>query len=221
LFIFCLLSCAHAGKIIENKEQGYYLVLPEETKADKPWPILIALPGWGVKVKQDINVWAFPASKRGLFVIGIDIDYSGIRVNSDIENLYKRIKRIISSVSSTYNIDKGKIYIAGTSAGGMMSIALALYDPGAFKAIGIISGARLAFGADLNTARAREQLFNFIHGKKDKRIPISEFYNTKKKLEAGGAIIEFKVIEEGEHTLPPYYYKDLVDWFYQLSELSS
>lgn len=221
LTLFCRVPNVYAGRVIEEPSQGYYIVLPNSIEKDKALPVLICLPGWGVKARQDINVWAFPVAKKGFLAIGIDIDYSGIQSNNDLKVLYQRIQDIINSVSSSYNINKNKIYIAGTSGGGMMSIALALLYPGKFKAIGVISGARLGFGAERHLKNAKGQLFCFYHGEKDKSISISEFYATKKRLEKNGAVIEFKVIPEGEHTLSSGYYSELVNWLYQLSELSS
>ena len=208
-----------AAKIIEQPQEGYLLNAPRVISQDKALPVLVCLPGWGVKAKNDINLWAFPADKRGFLLIELDIDYAAINSQKQVEALFARIEKIIQQLASNYNIDKNKLFLAGTSAGAMMAISLALLYPGRFKAMGIISGARLGFGAGTRLKNAKGQLFYFYHGKKDKSIPIAEFYATQKKLRANGAIIEFKVIEEGEHTLPSGSYKEVVDLLYQLAEL--
>lgn len=210
----------YAGKIIPYPAEGYYMVLPNLPTGYQELPVLICLPGWGVKAKNDVNIWAFHAAKRGFLVIDIDVDYSKINYYEDLKAFYERITNIINSISTDYNINKNKVYLAGTSGGGMLAIALALGFPDKFKAIGIICGARLYFGATRLLKNAKGQLFYFVHGQKDVAIPIAEFYDTKKHLEANGAIIEFKVLPEGFHTLPSGCYKETVDWFYQLSELS-
>jgi len=215
-FIIFFTPDMYAGKILEEPMQRYCMSIPNTATADSKLPVLICLPGSGIKARQDINVWAFISDKRGFLVIDLDIDYS----QEGPGGVYSRIQNVINSLPANTGINKDKVFIAGTSAGGMMALALALFYPHKFKATGIISGSRLSFEAENFLKNARSQLFYLYHGKKDKRVSIREFYATKKKLEANGAIIESKVIEEGEHTLPSGCYKEVVDWFYQLSELS-
>lgn len=220
LLLLCgWVSSVYAGKLIEQPAQGYCIVLPDSKLLDKSLPILVCLPGWGITTKQDINMWAFPVSKRGFLALGIDVDYSSIKSLQDVKALHQRIKNIINSLIASYNINGNKIYIAGTSAGGIMSVSLALLYPGEFQAVGVVSGSRLGFGAENLLKNARGQLLYLFHGEKDKSIPIEEFYATKNTLQANGAIVKFKIIPEGQHTLATSYYKELVDWFYQLSEL--
>lgn len=220
LFIILIFACPpnlYAGKIIEQPALECYLGIPKSSPStsSKPMPVLVVLPGWGVMAKSDINLWAFPADKRGFLLIELNVNYSGVSTTQ----LYSRIQNIIGSLLESYHIDKGKMFIAGTSAGGMMAMALALSHPREFKAVGVVSGARFSFGAEKFLKNAAGQLFYLYHGRNDKTISIGEFYYTKSQLEEQGAVIESKVIPEGGHTLPSSCYKEVVDRFYQISEL--
>lgn len=217
----CHIPCLYAGKVIEHVQKGYCLGAPKPVLEGRAMPVLICLPGSGIEASNDINTWVFQANKRGFFVIDFDVNYSNIVSENDLKALYRKIQDAIANVSKEYNIDKNKIFIAGTSAGGMMAISLALYFPGSFKAIGVVSGARLKnFGAEARLKNAKGQLFYLYHGGNDKIVPINELYNSKKKLEKYKAVVESKVLEAGEHTLPQSCYKEMVDWLFQLSELS-
>ena len=55
---------AYAGKVIEQPQEGYIVSLPQSVPQQKAMPVLICLPGWGVKAKSDINMWAFAAAKK-------------------------------------------------------------------------------------------------------------------------------------------------------------
>jgi predicted esterase len=202
----------YAGKVIDKSSDGYFLFLPKTKLLEERFPVLICLPGWGVAAKDDIHQWTFPAAKNGFLVVGMDINYDSIHTPSDIKRLYHRIMKIINSLSINYPADIQRVYIAGTSAGGMMSIALALMYPGKFAAVGVVSGGRLAFGAKSNLRNARGCHFYMIHGEKDKSISIREFYSTKRLLEKNGAIVEFNVFPQGEHVLPSSVYRKVVDW---------
>lgn len=201
----------YAGKVIDKSQDGYLLSVPKVIASGKKIPVLVCLPGLNVPAKQDINVWSFPANKVGFLVLNLDINYNLIKSDQNVEDLYQRMTTIINSLSVTYPINTDKIYIAGTSAGGMMTISLALRHPERFSAIGVVSGAEFRFGAENYLSKAKGGLFYMIHGRKDKIVSIGKFYATKQQLEENGALIEFKVVPEGGHTLRSGEYKEVVD----------
>jgi len=195
--------------------ERYYLGIPQVPLSEKRMPVLICLPGWGVEAKNDVAMWAFPANKNGFFLIELDIDYTSPYTDTDARLVYERILLIVAANASKYNIDGGKIFIAGTSAGGMMAVSLSLMHPEKFVAVGAISAGRLGFGAVkfINEAKGKE--YYFFHGQRDKSIPISEFYKTVQVLKDHGAKVHFEVLPEGEHTLPSSCYREVLDWFKQ------
>lgn len=202
----------YARELIDKTSEGYILRIPSKTLTGKVLPVLVCLPGWGVKAKDDINVWSFPAEKIGFVVIALDVDYSLIRSDSETRVLYHRIMHIVDSLSASYPLETKKLYIAGTSAGGMMSISLALMFPDKFTAVGVVSGGRLGFSAKTYLKNAKGCRFYMVHGEEDKSIPIGEFYSTKNILEKNGAIVKFDVISKGSHTLHSGVYREVIDW---------
>jgi poly(3-hydroxybutyrate) depolymerase len=194
--------------LLDYSDKGYMLFVPKSISSVSPASILICLPGWGIRAKQDIYNWAFVAGKRNFVVVDLDVDYN--RIHS--RELYPRIFNIIASLAQEYPINQDKIYIAGTSAGGIMSIALALRYPDKFVAVGVVSGGRLGFGARHYLKNAKGVHFYMVHGQRDRAISIGEFHSTKKQLVRNGAIIEFNVLPQGEHTLPSHAYREVVDW---------
>lgn len=198
--------------LVDRLNEGYMLYVAKDINQNSPSPILFCLPGSGISAKQDINNWAFYAAKQGFIVVGLDINYDLIRSEGDVGQLYSRMLRIIENVAEEYPVQKNRIFIVGTSAGGMMSIALGLHYPDEFSAIGVVSGGRLGFGAEQDIRNARGLWIYMIHGQQDKRIPVSEFFSTRSQLEKNGAIIESKVIPAGEHTLSFSCYKETIDW---------
>lgn len=173
---------------------------------------MICLPGLGVSSKQDIGLWVYPAEKKGFVVINLQVNYDSIKFNEDLELFYRKIHEIVLSVSKIYPIDIDRLYIAGTSAGGMLSIALALKHPSSFIAIGVISGARLIAEAKDDLSKAKGCNFYIVHGNKDSSIPINECYETKKFLKNNGARVDFKLFQEYGHTLPSLAYREVIDW---------
>ena len=212
-----LLGSSLRTGLLDYSDKEYMLFLPKDISSSSP--ILICLPGSGIKTTQDINNWAFTAGKKGFVILGLDVDYNLISSFYDVEALYSRISSILDSLVKEYHINKDKLYLVGTSAGGMMSIALALHYPGKFVAIGVVSGGRLGFGTQEDLRNARGVHFYMIHGESDERIPLGEFQSTRKQLERNGAIIEYNIIPGGRHTLNSNAYKGVVNWLFDLESL--
>jgi len=202
--------------LIDRSEKGYLLFIPKDVSSTLPSTFLVCLPGLGIRAKQDINNWAFYAAKNGFIVVALDVDYGLIRSVPDVDSLYLKISGILASLKNEYSLASNEVCIAGTSAGGMMSIALGLRYPDKFIAVGVVSGAKLNFGAEGDLKNARGKRFYIVHGGKDKIVPVSEFYSTKAQLEQNGAIVQSKVFPEGEHTLPSSAYQEVIDWLPKL-----
>jgi len=207
---------AKAG-LSDYSVKGYTTFVTKEISSSAP--ILICLPGSGIRTKQDINNWAFTAGRKGFVVLGLDVDYSSILSFADVEQLYSRISGIIKSLDKEYHMKNNKLYLVGTSAGGMISIALTLHYPGKFAAVGVVSGGSLGFGAQEELKKAKGSHFYMVHGDKDERIPLTEFQSTVKQLENNGAIIEYNIVFGGRHTLNSNAYNAVVSWLFDLDNL--
>lgn len=197
--------------------KGYMTFVTKDISSSAP--ILICLPGSTIQAKQDINNWAFTAGKRGFIVVGLDVDYTSILSFSDVEQVYSRMSSIIKSLAKEYRLKNNKLYLAGTSAGGMVSIALALHYPGKFAAVGVVSGGTLGFGAQEELRKAKGSHFYMVHGDKDERVPLKEFQSTVKLLEQNGAIIDYNIVPGGRHTLNSNVYNEVVSWIADLDNL--
>lgn len=203
--------------LLDYSDKGYMLFVPKDVLSSSP--ILICLPGSEIRTKQDINNWAFKAGKNGFIVLGLDVDYKSINSLSDVEALYSKISAIVYLLTQEYHLNKDKLYLVGTSAGGMMSIALTLHYPKKFLATGVVSGGRLGFGSQKELRNAKGINFYMVHGERDESIPLGEFQSTRKQLEKNGAIIEHNVIVGGRHTLNSSSYKEVIDWLSDFDSL--
>ena len=197
--------------------KGYTAFVTKEISTSSA--ILICLPGSGTKTKQDMDNWAFAAGRKGFAVLGLDVDYSRIQSLKDMEQLYSSMSDIIRSFVKGHHMKKYKLYLVGTSAGGIMSIALTLHYPGKFTAVGVVSGASLMFGAQEELQKAKGSHFYMVHGDKDEKIPLQEFQSTIRQLEKNGAIIEPNIIPEGLHNLNSDVYNGVVNWLSDLDNL--
>jgi len=222
--IFLLLvfpSLSFAGKLIDVSPEGYILYLPGKLSAENKAPVLVCLPGFGMSAKSEMNNWVFPAETNGFIAVVLEIDYNKIRSEEDIKNLCKRITGIVRNICEKYPGNGKKIYLSGTSAGGMTSITLGLMFPEKFPVIGVVSGGRFGFNTRANLKNAGKCAFYMAHGAKDESIPISEFHVVRKELEKYSAKVKYEVFPDNAHVLPSRAYKDVLSWMAARQEVTA
>lgn len=208
---------AYSGQLVDRSSHGYVAYLPKE-KSGVKWPILVAFPGWGVPARQDLDSWAFNSSRRGFILLDFDVDYRQIKTQEDARELFDRVHLAINHLTKDgYPLDSNEIYVAGNSAGGMIAISLALIYPDKFKAVGVVSGADLRFGAGSFLSNADSARFFLVHGAKDDIVTFDKFLRTKTELEKHGALVKTVVFELGDHNLNSAAYQQIIDYFFQIS----
>ena len=201
------------GKTLDFPHEGYSIYIPAVLEHGKRVPLLIALPGKSVTTQDDIKSWSLFAEKEGFLVMDLSMDYELINGDADIHELNKRITGLIDNLTDKYNFDRNEIYVAGTSAGGVTSLALSLRYPKIYNVVGLVSGGIIYFKSDEYLKNANLIKFFIVHGSKDTSIPIDRVYVTKSELEKNNAQVTLKVIPDGEHALPQSAYNDVVHWF--------
>ena len=209
---------ARAGKFLELSKDGYCLYVPTAAENAKQVPVLIALAGKDVEPSSDIQLWQTEAEKKGFFVIDFKVDYGQIKDDSDIRRLHERISDKLGDLFKIYHFDRHEVYIAGTSAGAVISLALSLRFPNAYQTVGLVGGGGIHYPSQDYLINARKIQFFIVHGKNDPTITIDKVYATKSTLEKNGAQVLLKVIPYGEHSLAPLAYQETVNWFNEVYE---
>lgn len=196
--------------LIGADSSDHVLLLPRN--ATGSLPLLVVLPGKNVPASAELNNWKFSAGKNRFAMIVLDVDYNTIQSDKDVDKFHNRIKSSIDSLDLPgITLDKKKIYLAGTSMGGMMAIALTLRYPKEYVATSVVCGSRLYFGAKQSLANATGRRFYLAHGSDDKVVPIQSFEETKNALESHGALVTAKVYAGGGHIISGAY-NESVNW---------
>lgn len=220
LFLCCCFvsSDAYAGKFLELSKDGYCLYVPTAAENAKQVPVLIALPGKGIEPSSDIQLWQTESERKGFFVVDFKVDYDLITDDSDIRRLHERVSAELDALSKTYHFDRHEVYIAGTSAGAVVSLALSLRFPNAYPTVGLVSGGVIHYPSQDYLINARNIQFFIVHGENDPSILIDKIYATKSELEKNGAQVLLRIMPYGGHSLSPLAYKVTVDWFNEVYE---
>lgn len=118
---------------IDGTEQLSRVYLPEDSA---PKPLLVFLHSWSSGVAQDNSRWLDLAEQRGWAFLQPDFRGKNNRPEACGSELARQdILDAIAHVLSKANIDRSRIYLAGTSGGGHMSMLMASYYPNKFSAV--------------------------------------------------------------------------------------
>lgn len=197
------------------------LVEAKGLKKNEKAPLLVFLHGMGGS-PQGLEAAFAPLSEEGKFTVFLPSGtvpvnymrdgYPGFNYDpeKDAKNITRKIKRI-------KGIDKKQVYLAGFSAGAIMSYVTGTEDPDLYSGVVAFSGAAQENVLnEKSVRRASSKLPIFIvHGKQDKVIPIQlgrEAYDYFRDKEFRVSIKEFK----GGHNIPADFadiIEEAVAWF--------
>jgi len=137
------------GTIVSAGEnRDYLLYVPKSYNSSKPAPLVISLhgaAGWPAQEKN-MSHWNKLADQNGFIVVypagtgwpriwrvGL-----GPGLNRDVQFL----SDLIDKITSTYNIDRNRIYVNGLSNGGGMTFVLSCKLANRIAAVGLVSAAQ-------------------------------------------------------------------------------
>ena len=154
----------------------YTATVPAGYSADKSWPLLIVLAGFGDHA-VDTSAWlglTQLAADDGVFLVTPDPDPSTLRLAWDPNPVHypdfdvEYLRAIIHDLEKKYSIDRGRVFIAGHSLGAHMAHRMACDDSEDVVAIMSLAGQVTMVAADC--APAQPVSVVQVHGTKDNVI---------------------------------------------------
>ena len=139
------------GSIVSSGDtREYLLYVPPAYDATKPTPLVISMHGAGLwpSAQRDISQWNTIADRHGFIVVypsGLGIlpvwqmNLRGTRLPRDSQFLAD----LIDGLSSSYNIDRARVYVDGLSNGGGMAFVASCWIPERIAAVGMVASALL------------------------------------------------------------------------------
>jgi predicted peptidase len=123
---------------VAGDRYGYSLYIPEEYTPDRSWPLVIALHDRGGRGEELIQAWVSEAKQRGFIVFCPTYEEPRGEALFDHD---KRLLKLKQEIQSQYEIDAGRILIAGSGIGGHYAFYLGLRYPKEFSAVVSIGNA--------------------------------------------------------------------------------
>ncbi len=119
------LETVKVSSSIDGHQQPVLVWAPESATSE-PRPILIFLHSWSANYKQDNSAWQAEAVKRGW--IYLHPDFRGPNFNPDAGGSLLAQQDILDALAwakSKYKVDPNRVYLAGSSGGGFMTLLMA------------------------------------------------------------------------------------------------
>ena len=198
----------------EREERGgFSLYAPEQWDGRTPRPLVVALHGGSGHGRDFLWSWLRDGRSRGAFVAAPtarDRTWSIMGgPDADVEGLCE----MVASVSARYAVDASRILLTGMSDGATYALLCGLGEDVPFThlapACGVLHPYLLVNGG---LARARGRPIYLIHGALDWMFPLGAARMAQEALQAAGARVVYREIEDLSHTYPRDENPRILDW---------
>jgi len=192
---------------------GYSLYVPEPADGRAPMPLVVALHGGHGHGRDFLWSWLREARGRGVLVLSPtsrDRTWS-IMGSEDVDAA--PLREMVESVAARYPVDRARVLVTGMSDGATYALLCGLREGMPFTHLapmcGVLHPMLLASG-DLGRARGRPVYL--VHGALDWMFPIYTAHLARQALEAAGARLVYREIEDLSHTYPRDENPRVLDW---------
>lgn len=211
------------------------IVEPDEYDADREYPLLVLLHGFGSSMTDLTGLIPAIGRTEYLYVCPnapISLDLGGGQVGYAWANLYgdsyereaeaaeESLMDFLEEVEDWYGVRQGRIILGGFSQGGMMAYRVGLPRPETFAGLFALSARVMApDGLRRQLPPYRDQPIFMSHGTQDTMIPVEEGRESYRLLRAWGYAPEYREYEMG-HQIMQEVIDDLAGWFNSVTPLS-
>jgi phospholipase/carboxylesterase len=181
---------------------GFSVYVPEYYKADRAWPLVMALHGGSGNGRGFLWSWLRDARSRGAILIAPTATgptWALMGDDTDTPNL----ARILDSVRSRWNVDSQRMLLTGMSDGGTFCYVTGFESASPFTHLAPVSATFHPLMADVADAeRLRGLPIHIVHGRLDWMFPVQVARQTQQALSAAGADVIYRELDDLSHTYP-------------------
>jgi phospholipase/carboxylesterase len=192
---------------------GFSLYIPEYLDSSQPAPLIIALHGGTGHGRDFLWAWLREARTRGFMLLcptSQQDTWSLMGEELDLPFLL----RMVEFVAKDFALDRRHILLTGMSDGGTYALLAGLQEESPFTHLAPFSGVlhpEISMNGNIKYARDRD--IYLVHGTHDWMFPIETAYMAQAELEAAGANLTFRPIEDLSHAYARTENPAVLDWF--------
>ena len=206
----------HTGVMHAGGEPGargaFSLYVPEYYSADRAWPLVVALHGGSGNGRAFLWSWLRAARSRGAIVVApTAAGQTWALTGPDFDT--PNLAHIVAEIGARWNLDRSRMLLTGMSDGGTFSYVSGLEPTSPFTHLAPVASAfhpMLAQAADGD--RLRGLPIQVVHGALDWMFPVDMARAAVEALEAAGADVAYREIDDLAHTYPPDISAEILAW---------
>jgi phospholipase/carboxylesterase len=191
---------------------GFSLYVHEQADGKSPMPLIVALHGGHGHGRDFLWSWLREARSRAMLVLSPtsqDRTWSMMGPDVDAEPLHE----MVESVAERYPVDRERVLLTGMSDGATYALFCGLREGMPIThlapACGVLHPALFVNG---DLARAHGRPIYLVHGALDWMFPVASARLTSQALQAAGARLVYREIEDLSHTYPRDENPRILDW---------
>ena len=201
----------HAGG--EPGARGAFsLYVPEYYSADRAWPLVVALHGGSGNGRAFLWSWLRAARSRGAIVVApTAAGQTWALTGPDFDT--PNLAHIVAEIGARWNLDRSRLLLTGMSDGGTFSYVSGLEPSSPFTHLAPVASAfhpMLAQAADSD--RLQGLPIQVVHGALDWMFPVEMARAAVEALEAAGADVAYREIDDLAHTYPTDMSAEILAW---------
>ena len=206
----------NTGIIHERNEPGsrggFSLYVPEYYKADRAWPLVMALHGGSGNGRGFLWSWLRDARSFGAILVAPTATgntWALMGEDTDTPNL----ARILDAVRSRWNIDPANLLLTGMSDGGTFCYVTGLESASPFTHLAPVAATFHPLMAEVADAeRLRGLPVYLVHGRLDWMFPVHVARQTQAALRAAGADVTYRELDDLSHCYPREMNPAILHW---------
>lgn len=174
---------------------------------EEKFPLLYVFHGTGVNGCDELDAWQNEADNRRMMVLAANRE----RIYPNRPEALKIFLDLLKETVNRYPVDPGKIYLIGSSSGGLIVQQLLLDMPSEWNKAVFIGAAVSAVKFEHVKADGFPPVL-FIHGRNDKQIKWEEVEKSAAQLKSKGVAVRFFLDSRAGHEQGDSWKTDIINW---------
>jgi len=192
---------------------GFSLFVPEDWDGARAMPVVVALHGGHGHGRDFLWSWLRDARAAGVLVLSPTSVERTWSIMGGADQDATRLSDTLESVAAHYSIDRSRVLLTGMSDGGTYALLCGLFPGAPYTHLAPACGALHPFLlANGGLERAHGRPIYLIHGALDWMFPVGMARMGREALEAAGASVTYREIEDLSHTYPRDENPRILDW---------
>jgi phospholipase/carboxylesterase len=196
----------------DGERGGFWLYVPEHYTPDRAWPLVMALHGGSGTGHQFLWSWLRDARSRGAILVApTSVGSTWSLSGDDVDT--PNLRRMLAFIRENWSVDPARMLLTGMSDGGTFTYLSGMEEHSPFTHIAPVSAAFNPLLVAMTGGERTKDLPVFvIHGALDWMFPVSMAREAARTLEAFGAQVTYRELEDLRHTYPREMNAELLAW---------